>query len=105
MFSLYWWVYLVIGLSVFISTAAAIRYEEWRESKRKTGPDYPCLVHLGTEENGTELYCGLLDGHQDPHGTEQIFTSSDTTELVNGELAPIEWPVSRWSADQTHNDR
>jgi hypothetical protein len=97
-----WWVYPLIGTTVFASMMAAYRLEAWRE-RRESGPEFPfgpCLAYLGTTEDEVMQYCGRLDGHEEDCGGEIIPTfpqpvlapvrDTETTEFGYVRLDPGE---------------
>jgi hypothetical protein len=68
-FVLQWWVYPIIAVCVFTSMIGSYQFEHWRESRRESKGRYPCLAHvISRYEWGTEIYCGMLDGHTGPCG-------------------------------------
>lgn len=70
--TLTWWTYPLIAIasvcSMLISHAVVGAWEDRQEQKSQAdrGP-YPCLAHLGTDDQGTEFWCWHQEGHSGPH--------------------------------------
>lgn len=68
MFALEWTAYPFITLCVALPMTVLWYIEHRKEVRaaRVAGP-VPCMTHMGTEEDGTELWCWLKYGHGGPH--------------------------------------
>lgn len=120
MFALDWYVYPVIAVTVFMSMMLSYSFERWRE-ERSAGAsvreDGPCLVHVGTMPDQTNLYCAQLAGHVGPCGVENILMSTsgdagtlkalrdiDTSDLNEFEILAQLHPGSTVWGPQTQDD-
>lgn len=124
MFFLPWWIYVLLGTVVFICALLG----QWLANVAQLGveqPDdgpFPCFEHMGTDENGRELWCWLLQGHEGRHEDqselpETVFTragppaflldemlaeAGDSPEDVT--LPPLPQRLSKVPVQTEHND-
>lgn len=117
-----WWVYVLIGTIVFTSAFCGVWLASIAFDRETEDETYPCLAHLGTENNGTELWCWLQHGHSGRHldqfGLEEtVFTQEwpeDMHECViplndepfrmnNADLPPLPQRLSKGPVQPEHN--
>lgn len=67
---LVWWTWPALWAVVVTAVYASYRVSAWQdrraEAKQDRGPE-PCLIHMGTDPDGHEHWCWLMDGHTGPH--------------------------------------
>lgn len=67
---LVWWTWPALWAVVVTAVYASYRVSAWQdrraEAKRDRGPE-PCLIHMGTDPDGFQHWCWLMDGHAGPH--------------------------------------
>ncbi len=76
MFVLEWTAYPWISLAVGIPLALLYAVERRREVKADRAYDAvarPCMVHVGTDTDRTELWCWQRAGHSGPHDDSSAY--------------------------------
>lgn len=68
--TLTWWTWPVLFITVMASVASVVWIDRLAERRSAAGRrgKYPCLAHLVTAHDGTEGYCGDVEGHTGPCG-------------------------------------
>lgn len=102
MFVLDWTAYPFICLSVALPMAVLYLIERRRELKAEAAYDGPCMAHVGTDTDGTELWCWQKSGHSGAHDDYDRSTAewlADMALKINDNALPI--PV--WAPATDHD--